>query len=112
MWLADDLGLLPLRAVARELVEVSRRLDTIAAKGVDFCEKRARNILSVVSAMFRDAYSSNDRSLRVLDVNPCADVPSPERPATKAFKQLLNPNDFSPSSPATTFRSCERVSTR
>jgi hypothetical protein len=91
-----ELGLLPLRAVSRErLIEFSRHLDGIAEKGEDFREKRARNIFSVVSAMFRDAHSSKDASLRLLDDNPMRDVPWPERgPVGGALKQLLYPHEF------------------
>jgi hypothetical protein len=111
LWLKDDLGSVPFKSVTRErLIETVHRLDTIAADGGHFTEKRARNIFSVLSAMFRDAYSSKDRSLRVLEANPCTDVPWPERPTTKALKQLLYPAEFLALVSALTCRSSARGS--
>lgn len=96
LWLAERLGKLPIRGVSREhLIELSHQLDVIAAKGEAFGEKRARNIFSVVAAMFRDAHQSKDRMLRVLEANPMADVPWPERGTTRALKQLIYPAEFS-----------------
>jgi integrase len=95
LWIADELGALPIRAVTRErLIEFSHHLDTIAAKGEDFGEKRARNIFSVVASMFRDAHASKDGALRVLETNPMADVPWPERSSTRALKQMLFPREL------------------
>ena len=95
LWIAPELGALPIRAVTREHVfDLVHALNTIAAKGDAFGEKRARNIFSVVAAMFRDAHESVDRSLRVLDVNPTKDVPWPKRSKTKALKQMLFPREF------------------
>jgi integrase len=95
LWLADQIGATPIRGVTRDqLIELSHHLDQLAAKGEAFGEARARNIYSVCAAMFRDAYSSKDRALRVLDSNPMADVPWPERSARKALKQMLFPAEF------------------
>lgn len=95
LWVSERLGALPIRRVTREhLIELSHHLDTLAAKGEDFAEKRARNIFSVVAAMFRDAYSHKSAALRVLEANPCDGVPWPERSETQALKQLLYPNEF------------------
>lgn len=95
LWVSERLGALPIRSVTRaHLIEFSHHLDTLAAKGDDFGEKRARNIFSVVAAMFRDAFTHKDAALRVLESNPCADVPWPERSETQALKQLLYPREF------------------
>jgi integrase len=92
---ADQIGALPILGITRErLIEFSHHLDTIAAKGEAFGAKRARNIFSTVAAMFRDAFESKDRALRVLTTNPMANVPWPERSASKALKQMLFPAEF------------------
>lgn len=95
LWISAQLGTLPIRAVTRErLIEFSHYLDGIAAEGLEFGEKRARNIFSTLSAIFRDAHSSKDRTLRLLDENPMQDVPWPERGRGEALKQLLYPAEF------------------
>ncbi len=95
LWIADEIGTLPLRAVSRErLIELAHKLDQIAVEGVDFREKRARNIFSVVAALFRDAYSSKDRSLRLLTESPMVGVPWPDRGAGAPLKQMLYPAEL------------------
>jgi len=92
----DPLGALSMRDpdLRSKLIAFSHDLDTTAAAGDEFGEKRARNIFSVVAAMFRDAYSHKNAALRVLDSNPCDGVPWPERSETQALKQLLYPHEF------------------
>ncbi len=96
LWISDQLGTLPMHAVSRDhLIAFSHWLDTKAAEGDDFGGKRARNIFSVVSAMFRDAFSSKDPTIRILDANPCDGVPWPDKPDGDPLHQLLYPNEFS-----------------
>lgn len=95
LWIGPQLGTLPFEDVTRDrLIAFSHWLDEKAREGVDFGPKRARNIFAVVSAMFRDAYSSKDPKIRVLDSNPCADVPWPEKAEGDPLHQLLYPNEF------------------
>ncbi len=95
LWLDDRIGATPIATVTRQqLIDLSHALDVLAAKGEAFGEKRARNIFSVASAMFRDAYTSKDSSLRVLAANPMCDVPWPERGGRSALKQMLFPAEL------------------
>lgn len=95
LWISPELGTMPMKTVSRELlIAFSNWLDKKAAEGEDFREKRARNIFSVVAAMFRDAHEAKDPGIRILDKNPCADVPWPEKPAGDPIHQLLYPREF------------------
>ncbi len=95
LWIAPELGTLPMSGTTRDrLIAFSHYLDVKAAEGVDFGAKRARNIFSVVAAMFRDAHESKDPKIRILDSNPCEDVPWPEMPEGDPLHQMLYPREF------------------
>lgn len=95
LWIAPELGTLPMNAVTRDrLIAFSHHLDLKAAEGVDFGAKRARNIFSTLAAMFRDAHMAKDSNVRILDANPCEDVPWPEMPEGDPLHQMLYPREF------------------
>lgn len=95
LWIDEQLGRRPMHAVTSDhLRAFSGWLDEKADEGVDFQAKRARNIFSVVAAMFRDAANSKNDKIRILSSNPCAGVPWPELPKGEPLHQLLYPNEF------------------
>jgi integrase len=95
LWIDDQLGARPIHAVSSDVLRsFSGWLDERAAKGDDFGPKRARNIFSVVAAMFRDATEAKVDKIRILSVNPCAGVAWPDVAESDPLHQLLYPNEF------------------
>lgn len=80
-----------LRAVVEVLDDKAANNDGV--DGRDFGEKTAVNCWAVVRAIFRDAVGSKRKELRILKVNPTADVVGPDGP-DEIEKQWLYPAEL------------------
>jgi len=93
LYIADDLGLLPMRGVTRDhLRSLVRRLDQLVLDD-EIAWQTARNIWHTATRMFTDATQSNEPGVAVVEQNPARDIEGPRKGIEKE-KQLLHPDEF------------------
>lgn len=91
-WIAPHLAHLPIAKVGREDVERVRDGLDVAVRTNVIRPKTAQNVWAVLTTAFKAARNAKDRTLRVREDNPCADVLPPDDGPSRA-KHWLFPRE-------------------